>query len=189
MEAKAKVTVDILEPNELKVAKVLLHNKKITKEQFNKFLVERNRFEREGKLPLGDILIEMGFIQKNVVDQFFKEHNDLYLNFAKRLVQEGFLSKEQLERLMAHKDAKANIIAAIEKLSIMTRENFIKLYSKRVNSLRLGDWLLTKKKIDNEKLNKALKRQSVHRLEDYFVYHKIIDKDLIKKVKIKLDIE
>ncbi|VAX24529.1 hypothetical protein MNBD_NITROSPINAE02-1984 [hydrothermal vent metagenome] len=186
---QAQAINNILDPNELKIAKVLLHNKKITNDQFNKFLKERNRFERNGKRPLGDILVEMGYIQKNVVDQFFKEHNDLYLDFSKRLVQEGFLNQELLEKLMAHKDAKTNIVAALENLSIMTRENFINLYSKRVNALRLGDWLLIKKKIDNAKLEKALKYQSIHRLEDYLVYHKIVDENMIKKIKDKLDID
>ncbi len=189
MQAEAQGTVNILDPNELKIAKVLLHNKKITNDQFNRFLKERKRFERDGKLPLGDILVEMGYIQKKVVDQFFKEHNGLYFDFAKRLAQEGFLSEELLNKILAHKEAKTNIVAAIEKLSIMTRENFINLYSKRVNSLRLGDWLLIKKKIDNAKLEKALEYQSVHRFEDYLVYHKIIDKDMINKIKNKLDID
>ncbi len=182
----AEYSIECLDPGEVKMAKVLIRNNKITIKQLNEFLAERNRYEQSGKRYLGDILVEKKFITQEALDEFFAENNQLYNEFCHKLVDEGFLRQEQLEAILAHEDASTNMVSALEKQGIMTRESFTKLFSKRVNALRLGDWLLTKKAITGEKLKEALELQSIYRLEDYLVYYKISSKELIVRVKEKL---
>lgn len=188
MSTDALDSADILLPEELKIAKVLLHNKKITKDQFMAYLKERDRFEKEGKRPLGDILVEKGLIKREVLSEFLKEHNDFYREFCKQLVEEGFLRQEQLEKILKHEDSSTNIVSSIDKLNIMTKTNFIILYSKRVNSLRLGDWLLHGKKITLDQLKLCLAEQRVYRLDDYFIYHKVVTREIMEKIKDKLEL-
>jgi len=65
-------------------------------------------------------------------------------------------------------------------------DNFIKLFSSKVNALRLGDWLLAKRKIAPEVLKKALQEQKIYRFEDYLVYHGILPRATVDLLKEKL---
>ncbi len=184
----AEYSTDSLDPREVKLAKVLIRNNKMTVAQLNDFLKERNRFEEDGKRYLGDILVDRKYIEQDVLDQFFKENNDMYHTFCERLVFEGFLTQEQFEAIKSHEEASTNLVSALSKLGIMTRDSFSKLFSKRVNALRLGDWLLTKKKIKEENLKSALDEQNVYRLHDYLLFYKIVNKELMDKVREKFSI-
>lgn len=184
----AKYSDESLSQSEVKLARVLIRNNKLTVDQLNVFLKERNRFENDGKKYLGDILVERKYIDRGVLDQFFKENNDLYLAFCERMVVEGFLSEEQLETIKAHEDAGTNVMSALSKAGIMTKDNFSKLFSKRVNALRLGDWLLTKRKISEENLDMGLKEQNVYRLDEHLLFYKLMSEEFLEKVKEKLSI-
>ena len=177
-----------LDAGEVKLAKTLEHNNMLTREQFNEFLELRESFEKKGKRYLGDILVERGFVRQEDIDEFFVENNEMYIEFLDRLIDEGFLREEQKDRVMADEGARTNVVSVMEKLGIMTKESFIKLFSKRVNSLRLGDWLLTKRKIDGARLKKALEEQGVRRLDDYLVHRGIVEKDKLEEIKKKLRI-
>jgi len=172
--------------DEIKLARVLLKNNKITEAQLNEFLDARARFEAQGKRYLGDILVDSGYVKKEDIDEFFMENNEMYLQFIKRLVDEGFMGEDERNRIMADEQSAKNVVPVLESLGIMTKENFIQLFSKRVNSLRLGDWLLAKRKIDKEKLEQALQEQNANKLEGYLVHRKIVGRDLIEMIKQKL---
>lgn len=180
--------LSVMDQSEMKLAKVLLRNNKMTEDQLNNFLSIRADFEKSGKRYLGDILVHRGYVKQEDIDEFFSENNQMYIKFLDRLIEEGFLSEEQRDEILADELSKQNVVAVLEKGGIMTKESFIKLFSKRVNSLRLGDWLLAKRKLSEETLKKALQEQSANRLEDYLVFHGIAKKDLIEGIKKKLNI-
>ncbi|MGK7345805.1 MAG: hypothetical protein ACNS63_08345 [Candidatus Nitrospinota bacterium M3_3B_026] len=172
----------------MKLARALLGGNMMTEDQFEDFLGLRERFDQGGKRYLGDIMVERGYISQDVVDEFFAQNNEMYLEFLDELIETGFLREDQKERILADEGSRTKVVSVLEKLGIMTKESFIKLFSKRVNSLRLGDWLLAKRKIDKETLEKALKEQNIYRLEDYLRFHEIIDEARLAKIKEKLGI-
>jgi hypothetical protein len=178
--------IDSLDPGELTMAKALLANGRITKEQIKEFLLMRDKLDKEGRLYLGDILVERGYITKQVLEEFFAENNHLYKAFLANLVESGFMAAEQRKRVLEDPGSAHTIVSVIEKLGIMTKDNFIKLFASNVNALRLGDWLLAKNKIDPASLKKALDEQKIYRFEDYIIYHGILPKESVEKIKEKL---
>lgn len=180
--------VEGLGASEAALARALLGENVLTESQLEDFLVLRERFDKDGKRYLGDIMVERGYISQGVLDEFFAQNNEMYLEFLDELTETGFLREDQKERILADEGSKTKVVSVLEKLGIMTKESFIKLFSKRVNSLRLGDWLLAKRKIDKEKLSRALAEQNIYRLEDYLRFHKILDEARLAKIKEKLGI-
>ncbi|MBI5815315.1 MAG: hypothetical protein HZB29_06850 [Nitrospinae bacterium] len=166
-----------LDPNEARLARALINGGMVSKENFIAFLGFRNKLDSEGRRYLGDILVERGYIRREDVEEFFMENNQLYLSFCEKLANDGYLSDENHAKIASHPDAKVNVVSLMEKLGIMTKESFTKLFSKRVNALRLGDWLVAKRRIDAALLSQALAEQKIYRLEDYLVYHKLITRD------------
>jgi len=178
--------IENLDPGEVAMAKTLLAKGRITQAQIKEFLVMRDKLDKEGRLYLGDILVERGFITNEVLEEFFTENNHLYRAFLANLVDGGFMSAAQRQRVLDDPDSAKIIVYVIEKLGIMTKDNFIKLFANKVNSLRLGDWLLAKRKIDPEVLKRALQEQKMYRFEDYLVYHGILPKETVDMLKEKL---
>jgi len=178
--------IESLDPGEVAMAKTLLAKGRITQAQVKEFLAMRGKLEKEGKLYLGDILVERGFITNEVLEEFFTENNHLYMAFLANLVDDGFMNAAQRQRVLDDPDAPKTIVSVIEKLGIMTKDNFIKLFASKVNSLRLGDWLLAKRKIDPVELKRALEEQKMYRFEDYIVYHGILPRETVDMLKEKL---
>ena len=178
--------IENLDPSEVAIAKTLLAKGRITQEQIKEFLVMRDKLDKEGKLYLGDILVERGHITKEVLEEFFTENNHLYRAFLSNLVDGGFMGVDQRKRVLDDPDSAKIIVSVIEKLGIMTKDNFIKLFASKVNALRLGDWLLAKRKIAPDVLKRALQEQKMYRFEDYLVYHGILPKETVDMLKEKL---
>ncbi|MBF0292818.1 MAG: hypothetical protein HQK86_11755 [Nitrospinae bacterium] len=178
--------IESLDPGEVAIAKTLLAKGRITQDQIKHFLVLREKLDRVGKPYLGDILVERGLISKETLDEFFTENNHLYREFLGSLVEGGYLGAEQRQKVLNDPDSATKIVAVMEKLGIMTKDNFIRLFSSKVNALRLGDWLLAKHKIEPAVLKKALAEQKIYRFEDYLVYHGILPKETVEMLKEKL---
>lgn len=178
--------IESLDPGEVAMAKTLLAKGRITQDQIKQFLALRERLDREGKPYLGDILVERGLITKESLEEFFTENNHLYKGFLDSLVDGGYLSAEQRQRVFDDPASAKTIVLVMEKLGIMTKDNFIKLFSSKVNALRLGDWLLAKRKIAPEVLKKALEEQKIYRFEDYLVYHGILPRATVELLKERL---
>lgn len=180
--------IESLDPGEVAMAKVLLAKGRITQEQIKQFLVVRERLDRDGKPYLGDILVDRGLITNETLDEFFAENNHLYREFLGSLVDGGYLGVEQRQRVLDDPESATKIVAVMEKLGIMTKDNFIRLFSKKVNALRLGDWLLAKRKLEPAVLNKALAEQKIYRFEDYLVHHGILPRATVDMLKEKLGV-
>ncbi len=176
----------LLEPDEIRFAKVLMSNKLMAREDFARFLAERRRFDTDGKRYLGDLLVDRGLISADDVERFFQENNRRYLTFLDDLREAGYLSRPQYREVMEDAESSVNVVNALERLSIMTKASFIQLFSKRVNALRLGDWLLTNRKIDKETLEKTLNEQRVYRLEDWLVTQGLMSEEKITAIQRKL---
>ena len=180
--------IESLDPGEVAMAKVRLAKGRITQDQIKQFLVTREKLDREGKPYLGDILVERGLITKETLEEFFAENNHLYKAFLDSLVDGGYLGVEQRRRVLNDPDSAKTIVSVMEKLGIMTKDSFIKLFSNKVNALRLGDWLLAKRKIDQDVLKKALAEQKIYRFEDYLVHHGILPRETVEMLKEKLGV-
>jgi polyhydroxyalkanoate synthesis regulator phasin len=178
--------IESLDPSEVALAKTLLANGRVTQDQIKDFLQLRKRLDSEGKPYLGDILVEKGHITKETLAEFFTENNHLYKTFLSSLVEGGYLNESQRQKILNDPESSKTIVAVMEKLGIMTKDNFIKLFSSKVNALRLGDWLLAKRKIDPNLLKTALEEQKIYRFEDYLVYHGILPRQTVDAIKDKL---
>lgn len=183
---RMEAIIESLDPSEVALAKTLLANNRITQDQIKDFLLLRKRLDNEGKPYLGDILVEKGHITKETLAEFFSENNHLYRTFLSTLVEGGYLNESQRQKILGDPESAKTIVAVMEKQGIMTKDNFIKLFSSKVNALRLGDWLLAKRKIDPSLLKNALEEQKIYRFEDYLIYHGILPKETVDAIKDKL---
>jgi len=189
MEDIKKARLDALTADETKLAKVLLHNKKMTDEQLDTFIGVREKQDREGKKYLGETLVERGLITQETLDEFFGQNNKMYLEFCEQMHEKGFIKTSQFKAIMDDEASQKNVVTVIENLGVMTKDSFIKLFSGSYNTFKLGEWLVAKHKVDAAELNEALKEQSLHSLDDYLVYYKIVDSKIIDVVKSKLRME
>ncbi|MBF0169727.1 MAG: hypothetical protein HQK87_01335 [Nitrospinae bacterium] len=186
MAAADPLDTSLLEPDEVRFAKVLMGNNLLTREDFARFLTERRRFDTDGKRYLGDLLVDRGLIKSEDVEAFFRENNQRYLTFLDDLTEAAYLSRAQFREVMEDAESAVNVVNTLERRSIMTKANFIQLFSKRVNALRLGDWLLTHRKIDKATLEKTLNHQRVYRLEDWLVTEGLMGKEKVTAIQRKL---
>lgn len=169
--------------DDVRLATTLMRVKKLSEGQLEEFIQFHNRRISTGKKYLGDILQERGLITKKALGEFFKENNRIYQEFLKVMLDRGFLTRKQYEDVTADKDSRVSVVFVLEKLGIMTKDNFTKLCANMTAAPRLGDWLVENGKIGKEDLNKALEEQKVTNLEDYLLYNKIVDKKTLDRVK------
>lgn len=172
--------------DEITLAKILVRNKKITSQQLDSFIELRKKSHSAGKQYLGDVLVKRGMIKEEVLDKFFEKNNEQYLKFIAHMVDQGLLGEGQRKKIMRHKEARQNVVMLIEQLGIMTKASFIKLFLNYQNALRLGEWLVANKILDEDKLQDALKEQSISNLEEYVVYHNMLDRKTMDQIKQKL---
>ena len=177
--------METIDPSEVRLAAALVKTGLIGKEVIAEFIASRKKRDADGKKYLGDILVEKGFVKREDVEEFFTENNQLYLNFCDKLVEDGYLSGDNHFRIMSDPKSKVNVVSLMEDLGIMTKESFTKLFAKRVNALRLGDWLVAKRRIGAALITQALEEQKIYRLDDYLVFHKILQKEQLESFKIK----
>jgi len=172
--------------DEITLAKVLVRNKKMTEDQLDSFIALRKTSHSSGKLYLGDVLVKRGMIKEDALDKFFQNNNKQYLKFISHMVDKGLIGESQAKTIMQYKEARQNVVMVIERLGIMTKASFIKLFLNYKTALKLGEWLVTNKILDEEKLQDALKEQSISNLEEYVVYHNMVDRQTIDQLKQKL---
>ncbi|VAX15440.1 hypothetical protein MNBD_NITROSPINAE03-1408 [hydrothermal vent metagenome] len=172
--------------DEIALAKVLVRNKKMTEQQLDSFIKLRKKSHSAGKLYLGDVLVKRGMIKEDPLDKFFKDNNKQYLKFIDHMVDHGLIGDDQRKKIMRYKEARQNVVTVIERLGLMTKASFIKLFLNYQTALKLGEWLVANKILDEEKLQDALKEQSIGNLEEYVVYHNMLDRQTIDQIKQKL---
>jgi len=181
---------EALDKDERKLAKVLLKNKLITEENFLKYLEFKKVHDDRGKQFIGQVLLKLGYMKESDLETFIKEQQGPYLKFCGTLEEEGFLMKEDYKKIkkLSEEDG-ADIVQLMHDLSIMTKDNFIKLFEKRAGGrLRLGDWLKMKGLITPEQLDTAKKTQMVNNFSDYLALHGLVKGEIINKIKDKLGI-
>jgi hypothetical protein len=186
MAEETRLDTSLLEPDEIRFAKVLLANNLLSREKFAAYLAERSRFDSDGKRYLGDILVELALVSADDLDEFFQESNERYLLFLEELVEGGYLPRNQWKEVMDDDEAETNVVNVLERRGVMTKANFSQLFSKRVNALRLGDWLLSHEKIKKEDLDRALAHQRIYRLDDWLVAHKALSREKVDAVRKRL---
>ncbi len=169
--------LELLDEEEIRVARFLLEKGKISPDQLIRFIDMRRKYSNDGKKYLGEILVQRGFVSKDDIGQFFLENNRLYLKFCEEMVQTGFMSRRDYEALTESEGSKESVVEALEKLNIMTRATFTRLFASRVNALRLGEWLKVTGKIADEKLRQALLEQSIFSFADYLEHENILSKE------------
>jgi len=172
--------------DEITLAKVLVRNKKMTEEQLDSFMEMRKKSNSAGKRYLGDVLVRRGMIKAEVLDKFFANNNKQYLKFIDHMVERGLIGEGQVKEIMRYKEARQNVVMVIERLGLMTKASFIKLFLNYQNALKLGEWLIANKIVEEDKLQDALKEQSISNLEEYVVYHDMLDRQTIDQIKQKL---
>jgi len=168
------------------LARALLRNNIISTERFKHFISLRAGLDRDGRRYLGDILLERKLISDADLKAFFQENNSAYLDFIKSLNKKGFMSNAQLKSILDDPESATSAVTVVERLGFMTKDNFVRLFAKSGPSVRLGEWLVKRGKLDQAKLDDALAEQSIHTLEDYLLFHKILDKGTLDKIKLKL---
>lgn len=172
--------------DEIALAKVLIDNRKMTEKELDSFIQLRKKSLSAGKQYLGDVLVKRGMVKASDLEKFFQNNNRQYLNFIEHLVESGLMGEEQAKKIMDHKEARKNVVMVIEQLGIMTKAIFIKLFLNYQNASKLGEWLIANKILDKDKLQDALKEQSISNLEEYVIYHDMLDRQTLDQLKQKL---
>ncbi len=179
--------LSLLEEEEAVLARVLLKNNLLTEEELNRFLAFRERRGTAGKKYIGGTLIDLGYISQANLDEYVKENFAQHTAFLHKITKEGYVTPEQ-EALIKKKslETKGDVVTVISELNIMTRENYIRFFNNREPILRLGEWLVMKKKISQSQLDYAVKAQSVNSLEDYLTFHDIMNAETLENIKKKI---
>lgn len=175
-----------LTKEEIALAKVLVHNKKMTDKQLDSFIQLRKKSHSAGKQYLGNVLVKRRMIKTGDLEKFFKNNNKQYLKFLDHMVERGLMGVEQVKTILKYREAKQNVVMVIERLGIMTKASFINLFLNYQNASKLGEWLVANDLLTKEKLADALKEQSVNNLEEYAIYHKMLNKRTMDVLKQKL---
>lgn len=179
--------LSILDKEESSLARVLLKNNLLNEEALNRFLSFRLTRGTVGKKFIGGTLLELGSIVRADLDAYVKENHDTHIAFLRKIADEGFLTLEQFDLVIRKsEETGGDVVTAINELNIMTRENYIRYFNNREHILRLGEWLVKKKKITQEQLDHAVKAQSVNSLEDYLKFHNLVKPEVIDRIKEKL---
>ncbi len=176
-----------LEEEEAVLARVLLKNNLLKEEELNRFLAFRETRGTAGKKYIGSTLIDLGYTTQADLDEYVNENHAKHTAFLRKITEEGYVTPEQ-EALIKNKsrETKGDVVTVISELNIMTRENYIRFFNNREPVLRLGEWLVIKKKITQAQLDYAVKAQSVSSLDDYLTFHNLVKADTLNKVKEKI---
>lgn len=181
------LTLGVLEQEEALLAQVLLKHNLLRDEDMNRFLSFRVNRRTAGKKYIGGTLIDLGYVTQADLDTYVSENHDKHAAFLRKITEEGYLTPEQ-EDLVRRKseETKGDVVTAISELGIMTRENYIRFFNNREPVLRMGEWLVAKKKITQEQLDHAVKSQSINTFDDYLKFHNLVNAEVVDKIKEKL---
>jgi len=129
-------------------------------------------------------------MKQSDLETFIKEQQGPYLKFCGTLEEEGFLMKEDVQKIeKLSKEDGVDIVQLMHDLNIMTKDNFIKLFEKRSGGrLRLGDWLKMRGLVTPEQVDKAKEIQMVNNFSDYLALNGLVKEEMINKIKDKLGI-
>ncbi len=182
-------TIDIkrLEEEEHTLARVLLKNNLITEKALIAYLDFLNERDDIGKAYLGELLVRLNYISQANLDEFIEENRNLHLKFCEELAHKGFISEEQKKLIFKkQKESGRDVMSLLTDLNIITRDVFSRIYGQQKAVLRLGEWLILKGKVTQEKIDRARKLQKLNGLEDFLSMHGYLPKETIKLVKDKL---
>lgn len=181
------LSLGVLEQEEASLAQVLLKHNLLKDEDMNRFLSYRVNRRTAGKKYIGGTLLELGYVTQADLDMYVKENHDKHAAFLRKITEEGYLTLEQ-EGLVRRKSegTGGDVVTAINELNIMTRENYIRFFNNREPVLRMGEWLVAKKKVTQEQLDHAVKSQNVNSFDDYLKFHNLVNAEVVDKIKEKL---
>ena len=181
---------EVLDEEETILAKKLLSSGMVAEGALNGYIVFRKKKDETGKTYLGQILVELGLVTDDDLQEFVDQVNELHMEFCDVLVDKGFLNEDQLEHVWRRRDDSGeDVIAILEDEGLMTRDSFAKLFDKNTSAgnLRLGEWLVLNKKVTNEQILAARDLQRVNTLEDYLLHNKLITEEALEQVKAELE--
>lgn len=182
--------IEILDPAEAALAKVLVRNKLVLPEVINDFIKLKKTILVSEKPLLGEILIGMGLIVKSDLDAFVELHKKEHLDFLESLYRKGFLTMEQHALLLKkYNESGQSIATLVSEQNIMTKENYNKLFNNSALSLKLGEWLVVSNKVSNADLDKALAFRNVATLESYLVNRHNIKRETLGKIRTKIGVD
>jgi hypothetical protein len=178
----------ILEPGEAAMAKILVRNNFVPQETIDQFVALKQTLITSGKPVLGGILIALGYITDKDLEDFINENEGQHIAFVDTLLDRGFLTAAQRETLLEeHAETKQNIATLVSKKNIMTKEFYNKLFNNQGFSLKLGEWLIANKKVDQRRLDEALKLHNITTLEKFLIVHNHVDEQVLNKIKGKIN--
>ena len=179
--------LSVLEPDEFLLAQVLLKGCLVTEEDMNGFLAYHHGRETAGKKFIGGVLIHLGYIKQADIDEYVKENHETHVAFLRKMTDEGYLTPEQCALVLRKaKETKGDVITVINDLNIMTRESYIRFFNNRAFVFRLGEWLVSEKKITQVQLDHAMKVQHINTLDDYLRFHNLVNPDILDKIRNKI---
>lgn len=178
--------LDVLETGEAILAKILVKNKLVSEDAIQKFISLKTILLSTGKPALGGVLIALGYIKDGDLAEFIKENESEHVAFVDWLVKRGFMSQEQsLTLLKENNETKRNISALVNDKNIMTKDFYSKLFSNHGRVLKLGEWLVAKGRVTQERLDLAMAVHKISTLEKFLVVHNYVKETVLYKVKEK----
>jgi hypothetical protein len=178
---------EVLERPEAVLAQALMKVKLVPEQAIQDYITFAKENHQSGKPYLGKVLLNMKYITQADLDEYVNENDAAHAEFMESLLKGGYLTNEQRNMLFEEKNKTGNdLITLINELGIMTKENYMRIFNNRVYVLKLGEWLVMKKKVTEEQLGVALKVRNISTLEEYLLHHNSITKPMLDKIKEKL---
>lgn len=179
----------MLDQEEAALAKILLKNRLVTEEAFDKYIEFKKLHDETGKTYLGEILINLGYITKSDTEEFMEDNNRLHLKFCDTLAERGFLTQDQKKMIYEkYRQTGRDVITLFDELNIMTRDNFSRAYNKHkgIGMVRLGEWLVLNERVTRAQIDRAIDLQKIHGIAEFMVFHQYCPEGTMKKVLEKL---
>ncbi len=146
-----------------RIGDLLVQHKFLTQQDLEKAIAVQKREQELQRLPLGQILVEMGALSKPDLESLLAQP-DLKKNLGTLAVEKGLVQKEALEACFAMKDPHQPIGQALIKEGLLTSETLKALLKDQVNSPKLGELALRQRLISEKDLQEALRIQKSARL-------------------------
>ena len=146
----------------LRIGELLVKEGLVKKEDIRKGLSIQKREQEIRKLPLGQILVEMGALSESNLQDLLN-HPDLKREIGILAVERGVLDKSQLEFCLEKRSPNQLIGEVLIEEGLLTYEDLERLLREQISAPRLGELAVKLKVISERDLENALRIQKSSR--------------------------
>ena len=140
----------------LKIGELLIKEGLLKKEDVDKAFSIQKREEELRKLPLGQILVEIGALSESDLQQLL-DHPDLRKHIGALAVEKGLISEDQLQFCLEKKGPNQLVGEVLIEQGLLARDEMGNLLKEQTGSSRLGELAVRLRLISENYLAAALR--------------------------------